>query len=253
MKTNTFLLFAQAFLGFAALSSVHAQSSGIQIFVNTAGRTPVTLDVEFSDSIENVKTKIQDKLGAQPNQQALFFLNMMLEDARTLADYPVQQGSTLQLYPALFQTTIPFDFAWDGDSTQTIRFADYHAGQLNVTWTTIDGVLDLSTASAAHPITLSLFTSAFAHVAAQNFDADSNATWTIATASGGINGFSADQFTFDTSGFLNSFNPGGFAIAPVGNDLVLSYTAAPEPSVTALLIGAGTLILALGQRRFRKA
>ena len=121
-------------------------------------------------------------------------------------------------------------------------------------WLDITGTLDLSSLTAGgFTIDIDSLTSGNIAGDAVGFESYTKAdgifdySFIIATASSGITGFDADNFTLDSSGFSNA--PGwDWQIKLSGGDLVLEAYAVPEPSSSALL-GLGALALALRRRR----
>jgi Ubiquitin family len=70
---------------------------GMQVFVKLLTGRIITLDVEPNDSIESVKHQIYEYSGKSPDQQHVIFAGKPLANGRTLADYRIQEESTIHL------------------------------------------------------------------------------------------------------------------------------------------------------------
>jgi hypothetical protein len=94
------------------------------------------------------------------------------------------------------------------------------------------------------------FTIALASMNGSTFDPTQAWTFTLATAAGGITGFTANQFAIDTSGFGHALNGGTFVVSQSGNDLLLQFAPIPEPSTWAMMLAGTGLLIAF--RRWQR-
>ena len=100
-----------------------AYAAGLQVFVQTPSGGVVTLEVDYSDSIENVRQKVQDSTGIAPEEQLLSYAGTTLVDGQTVADYDIQPGVTVNLgyVRALTLTSTDFpSFRLDADYAASI-------------------------------------------------------------------------------------------------------------------------------------
>ena len=73
------------------------QINAMQIFVKTLTGKHITLEVEPTDRIEDIKQLIYEKEGIPVVFQRLIFASKILEDGNTLQDYSIQKDSTIHL------------------------------------------------------------------------------------------------------------------------------------------------------------
>lgn len=108
----------------------------------------------------------------------------------------------------------------------------------------LSGTLDI-TATSGSPFELSVSSMSNR---VNDFDSNLDYQWTFLTAVGGIQNFSADKFTINSTDFLNDLNGGSFSVTQNGNSLILGFSAVPEPSAL-MLVGSVCAGVLLRRRR----
>ena len=79
-------------------------------------------------------------------------------------------------------------------------------------------------------------------------DSTKHYSFVLVQADGGMTGYNPAEFTVDASGFRNATNGGNFSVVQQGNQLLLDYSAVPEPFTWALLSGGSAGLLSFGFR-----
>ena len=99
-------------IAIALMLSLAVPVFAMQIFIEikvATGNEIITLEVESTDRIEDIKEKIYEKKGILPADQTLIFADKQLEDGNTLQDYSIQKDSTLRLViPSKHSVTVEY-------------------------------------------------------------------------------------------------------------------------------------------------
>jgi len=147
---------------------------------------------------------------------------------------PGSWGGGLTLSPGSSPGTLPGrSQTWEGGGNYVWEI-NHAAGTAGADpgwdWINISGTLSIhSTPSNKFNIKLTTLAPDNSEGEMHNFSKRRSYTWTIATASSGIFGFSADAFNLDVSAFRNSMDGGAFGIEIAGHDLNVTFSPRPSP------------------------
>lgn len=118
------------------LSTFASQAFGMQVFVKEPAGKTLTLEVEPTDTIDSILSKVQEKTGIPPKKVRLVFGDKTLESGKTLSDYNIQKESTLHviLLTSIAITvqaegkTYPLTVAWEDTVAQLKQQLAQQAG-----------------------------------------------------------------------------------------------------------------------------
>jgi hypothetical protein len=195
-------------------------ATGMPIFVLDPTYTTLPLDVDPSDTIENVKTKVQDFAGIDPSSQYLYLGGLLLEDGRTLSDYNILRNSTLPLVSTGSFTSTPLpNTLWKFGVNNMVT----GGGTGWTSWNTA-GAIDFSSLGVG-AITIETY-GYIGPIAGTPAGYSSTTSYSLPflVATGGISGFSPSKFA------VTCIFAGKGDISQSGNTLVLNVSAVPEPA-----------------------
>ena len=89
------------------LEALPLTPAGLQIFVRTLTGKTITLEINSSDTVGDIKARIQSKEGILAGRQRLIYAGKHLEDECPVADYHLMKGDTLHLLGSLRGGTDP--------------------------------------------------------------------------------------------------------------------------------------------------